>query len=247
MTTATQIADWLVKYRADDAGAPIDAMSLEKHLFYAQGFFLATEHEPLFLDEIEAWRDGPVVPAVYQRYKKHGAQLIEQAAQAPPAFETKKEEFLFDVVRFLRSHTALALSDATHAEDPWMNARKPFKRGDYSSVPLSRDTLHTYFATLIDEGEDALSAHALLDTLPEPRWGWSYVAGVCARRMTKHPFYLYGIGLWKEKLWEAPASPPSVPRDCFKPPKKEQSKTATFSTVEEYRKIRAAERLAAAE
>lgn len=69
MATALEIADWLVRYRAEDAGAPIDAMSLQKHLFYAQGFHLAIAHEPLFADEMRAWRNGPVVPAVYHRYR----------------------------------------------------------------------------------------------------------------------------------------------------------------------------------
>ncbi len=47
MHTATQIADWIVRFRAE-AAAPVDPMSLQKLLFYAKAFHLARHGEPLF-------------------------------------------------------------------------------------------------------------------------------------------------------------------------------------------------------
>ena len=55
MLTATQIADWIVRFRAE-AAAPVDPMSLQKLLFYAQAFHLARHGEPLFLEKFKAWR-----------------------------------------------------------------------------------------------------------------------------------------------------------------------------------------------
>lgn len=249
MTTALEIADWLVRYRAEDAGAPIDAMSLQKHLFYAQGFHLATAHEPLFPDEMQAWRNGPVVPAVYQRYKQFGAAPIEQPlGGTPTSLGSSTEEFLCSIVAFLAPYTAIALSDATHCEEPWLEARRGYRRWDPSNKPIPHKGLAEHFGRLIDDGENALSAHALLDGVPEPRWGSLYVAGICARLMTKHPFYRAGVALWREKLWQPPPGPADLPKELFQPPPKGTfTEGMRFSTLDEYRKLREDEEKHAAE
>ena len=249
MTTAIQIADWLVMYRAEVVGAPIDAMSLEKHLFYGQGFHLAVNRAPLFNETIEAWRDGPVVPAVWRRYHNYGGRPIMEPDANPGSVSFNTQLFLADLVVFLSSHTAPELSLATHAEEPWINARKPFSRFDPSNVPLDSDQLLTYFSKLISEGEDALSRHALFDTLPEPRWGWAYVAGICSRRMTKHPFFKSGTAQWREKLWTAPANAeaPLAKMEMKPPRRRDAPPSARFSSIREYEELRRRERLDAAE
>lgn len=240
MATALEIADWLVRYRAEDAGAPIDAMSLQKHLFYAQGFHLAIAHEPLFADEMRAWRNGPVVPAVYHRYKECGAAPIE-----PPSDGTSEslgssiDEFLCSVIAFLAPYTAIALSDATHCEEPWLEGRRGYRRSEPSDKPIPRESLTEHFAQLIDDGENALSAYALLEGVPEPRWGSLYIAGICARLRTKHPFYRSGVALWREKLWQPPAGPVDLPKELFQPPPKGTlTEGMRFSTRDEYRRLR---------
>jgi uncharacterized phage-associated protein len=51
--SANDIASWFVRYAADDLGAPVDPMSLEKLIYYAQAFHLVLKNEPLFPDEIQ--------------------------------------------------------------------------------------------------------------------------------------------------------------------------------------------------
>lgn len=46
-------------------------------LYHAQGHFLATHKKPLFTDKIEAWRSGPVVKNVYDRFEKYGNLAID--------------------------------------------------------------------------------------------------------------------------------------------------------------------------
>ncbi len=238
MPTASGVADWLVKHRADDAGVPIDAMSLEKHLFYAQGFFLATRGRPLFADEIRAWRDGPVVPDVWRRYAKHGGRPILKSAGAPPPLADDVENFLSDIVRFLSPYPAIQLSGATHAEDPWKTARAPFGRHDASDVPISQEVIASYFTALISEGEESLSQHAVLDMVPEPRWGWLYVAGICSRAMRAHPFFILGTSMWNARLWETPEAP-AYSDELYRPPTlSEAMEFYEFTSAEEYQQLR---------
>jgi Protein of unknown function (DUF4065) len=102
MPTATQIADWIVRFRHDDLAVPVDPMSLEKLVYYAQCFRLALAGVRLFSDEIYARRHGPVIPAVYDAYEAHGAQPIIPTPGDAPQLGTDIEQFLSEVVRFFR-------------------------------------------------------------------------------------------------------------------------------------------------
>ncbi len=41
----------------------MSAMKLQKLVYYSQGWHLVFDGEPLFAERIEAWANGPVVPA----------------------------------------------------------------------------------------------------------------------------------------------------------------------------------------
>jgi len=203
-----------VRYRADDVGVPVDPMSLEKHVFYSQSFYLALTRQPLFGEEVEAWRDGPVVPAVYHAYKSFGALPIIPTDGGAATLDENVECFLQEVVTFFGRYTALQLSDATHAEPPWRDARKGLHRRDPSRVRIPKEVLLSCYATLMSDGEEALSRQELLGVIPEPRWAWLYVAGICRRKMVRHPFYSLPFA---EKLVESTSTPTKYPDDFYAP------------------------------
>jgi uncharacterized phage-associated protein len=80
---AKDIAEWFVRYSADELGAPVDPMSLEKLVYYAQAFHFVLKDEPLFPDELQAWKWGPVIPGVYKKYATYGANPIILAHDGP--------------------------------------------------------------------------------------------------------------------------------------------------------------------
>jgi uncharacterized phage-associated protein len=219
VTTATQVAEWIVRHSAEDLDAPVDPMSLEKLLYYAQCFFLVTNRTPLFGDEVRAWRNGPIVRAVYNAYARFDANPIILRDGSWPSLEEKVESHLEEVVGFFGSYTGLKLASATHAEDPWKNARQGYRRIDPSDEPMPVEQLKAYYCTLVADGEDALSSHELLDVVPTPRWGTYYLAGICARRMLDHP--LYDISLAKKLAEPVPPAPALAP-DFYKPARKKE-------------------------
>src|SRR5260370_316231 len=100
MLTATQTADWIVRFRIE-AAAPVDPMSLQKLLFYAQAFRLARHGEPLFAEEFQAWRDGPVVPAVWRHFRENSTPFIlPKKGVAKPPVDGELEESIRDTVGF---------------------------------------------------------------------------------------------------------------------------------------------------
>jgi len=79
MHSATQIADWIVRFRAE-AAAPVDPMSLQKLLFYAQAFHLARHGDALFADKFKAWVDG------VQTYQKPMVRSFSSILRSKTAF-----------------------------------------------------------------------------------------------------------------------------------------------------------------
>lgn len=189
MSTATQVADWIVRFSHDDLAAPVTPMSLEKITYYAQCFWLALEGDPLFKEPIRAWRHGPVIRAVWDAYRDHGAQPIIPTPDGDQKIDANVEQFLCDLVTFLGGYTAIQLSNATHAEEPWLKARQGYGRRDNSDILMPVDELRSYYCSLISEGEEALSAQELWDVVPHPRWAHIYVAGISSRKVFHHPFY----------------------------------------------------------
>ena len=242
MPTATQYADWMVEYCAKELGAPLDPMGLEKQLYYAQGFSLALRGEQLFPENFEAWKNGPVIHSVWDRYS--GSAPIEGKRSkifgySLPPLNPNAETgvFLSDVVGFLGLLNAVELSIATHCEEPWLRARKGLGPRDYSKEIISRESMQIYFADLMEEGEEALSAKALLSDIPAPRWGWFYVAGICARRMVNHPLYLRGLSLWgpKSRLGDKSASRPEIDAAVYKPLRKSEAEDVdSFDSIDSF-------------
>jgi uncharacterized phage-associated protein len=224
MLTATQVADWIVRYRAE-LGAPVDPMSLQKLLFYTQAFHLARHGEALFAEDFKAWVNGPVVPQVWHRYNADNATLINQPADdETPEIDDEVEARIGNTVAFFSRMTAFTLSDATHNEDPWIDARGGLSHHERSDNQIPTDGIRIYYASLLCDGENALSKQAPLDDIPEPRIGSFYRAGICVRGMKRHPLY---SPTW-EKALTLPMSPePDVSDEMLAPVERRDFVSAT--------------------
>jgi uncharacterized phage-associated protein len=217
MLTATQVADWIVRFRFD-AAAPVDPMSLQKLLYYAQAFHLARHGEPMFENGFQAWRDGPVQPRVWHHYKENSVPVIRpKKGDLNTPVSPDLESELRDTVGFFSRMTPFWLSDATHNEDPWIDARHGFDAHESSAVPIPDDKIRVYYAGLLWDGEEALSRQEALDDLPEPRTGSFYRAGICVRGMKRHPIY---TPAWADALTRPVPEEPELPQDLYAPIKR---------------------------
>jgi len=62
--------------KANDEGDLITQMKLMKLVYIGFGWVKALLDRDLFPDEIEAWRHGPVIPALYHEFKHFGSRPI---------------------------------------------------------------------------------------------------------------------------------------------------------------------------
>ena len=76
---------------------------------------LAIHNKPLIYDEVEAWTHGPVIPAIYQEFKKWGSRIIERIAQRKPEPFTDEESGILDgVFEHYGKYCGYYLSQITH-------------------------------------------------------------------------------------------------------------------------------------
>lgn len=138
---ALMIAKKVINATNTEQGDSITNLKLQKLLYYLQGFWLAYYNVPLFDEDIEAWMYGPVVPIVYDAYKKFGKRALEPTDEVLD-LDTEDEEIFFqEVYNAYSKFSAVALMEMSHAEAPWCTTQ--VGRGSV----ISREKLRGFFKT----------------------------------------------------------------------------------------------------
>jgi uncharacterized phage-associated protein len=128
------------------AGA-MTAMKLQKLVYYSQAWSLVWKEEPLFNEEIEAWSNGPVVPELYNKHR--GSFSVSAIDGGNVNNLTAQQKTVVDaVVEFYSKYTAQQLSDLTHSEKPWLEARQGFGAGERCNSKITTAMLHEYYSGL---------------------------------------------------------------------------------------------------
>ncbi|MEE1296908.1 MAG: DUF4065 domain-containing protein [Bifidobacterium sp.] len=122
-------------------------MKMQKLVFYAQANSLSTTGKPLFPEEFEAWRGGPVCRELYQCHR--GKMIIrpgELPGSDPSSTLTVQERAMVDAVcGTLHTLSGNALSARTHAEDPWRDARGGLPSTANSITEIPKDAIREYY------------------------------------------------------------------------------------------------------
>lgn len=117
MLTCFDVANYFLSIGdADD----MTNLKLQKMVYFAQGHCLAKCDERLYNEDIEAWVNGPVIPELYNEYKKYKDNSIP----APENFNYKivkdKRDILDAVHIEYGQYDAITLLDMTHIKSsPW--------------------------------------------------------------------------------------------------------------------------------
>lgn len=124
-------------------------MKLQKLLYYCQGWHLAWDEVPLFDNEIEAWANGPVIRDVYNMHR--GRFWLNNSWSPngnPDNLSTDEKETIEAVCEAFSDWTACQMSEATHKERPWLEARNGLRAGERGSDSMDVGVIQDYFAGL---------------------------------------------------------------------------------------------------
>lgn len=133
---------------------PVTPMKLQKLVYYAHGWNLGLNDEPLLDELVEAWRYGPVIPSIYHEFKHFGTKPISEKAK----YIDLKTLRLYDhplpadenVLRLLQKiwevygkASAIKLSNMTHQPGtPWYRVYDP---NGPRNQKIDNDIIKNYF------------------------------------------------------------------------------------------------------
>jgi len=119
----------------------IGQMKLNKLAYYVQAWSLVWREQPAFSERIEAWKDGPVVRALWVDQQHHASLQLQGATPLPP-------DLAAHVDRVLVAYGHLSpeqLSRLTHNEDPWRLARDGVPKGVASEAEITHDAMTKFY------------------------------------------------------------------------------------------------------
>lgn len=151
MPTAHDIARYILSRRA------MTAMKMQKLVYYAQAWTLAREGKPLFDEPIEAWVNGPVVRDLYDVHRGQFSLSSWPTGDATAMSGTQRA-IVDEVLNTYGERTATWLSQLTHSEDPWRNARRGVPDNVRSAAIIDPDEMRSYYRAAEQRGQGPAAA-----------------------------------------------------------------------------------------
>ncbi len=137
----------------------VSNLKLQKLLYFIQVYFLMNkkDNEPCFVEQIEAWDFGPVVPVAYREYKQYGSTDIPSIDEyinfdEDDPWDSTMTEFdedcireddkklINEVVTKLADYSATDLVDITHRQAPWKDVYVKYRNNE-----ITIESIRKYF------------------------------------------------------------------------------------------------------
>lgn len=142
MFSANDVAQYIFKLLGE-----MTAMKLQKLLYYSQAWSLVWDDRPLFNEEIEAWVNGPIVPDIYASHRGK-YQLSDWQQGNWKNLDAKAKETIEAVLKTYGDKSSHWLSELTHQEEPWKNARKGLAVGERGNNTITHESMAEYYSNL---------------------------------------------------------------------------------------------------
>jgi uncharacterized phage-associated protein len=142
MVSAHDVAAYIIAKHG-----PLSAMKLQKLVYYAQAWSLVWDDRQLFPEPIEAWANGPVVRDLYERHRGRFELRDWQWGNAA-TLDGDARDTVDAVLKFYGHKSAQYLSDLTHSESPWAEAREGVPDGERGAAEISLASMAEYYGSL---------------------------------------------------------------------------------------------------
>lgn len=145
MASVDDVAAELLKLRGS-----MDTFKLQKLVYYCQAWHLIWEDAPLFDEPIEAWANGPVVPALFNKHR--GRYRVDSWEWGNPHRLTDAETSTVKAVAdFYGARSGHDLASLTHQEDPWRLTRERagLGTGERGRAEISLAAMTEYYGSLV--------------------------------------------------------------------------------------------------
>ena len=149
MPTIFDVAKYILEKNGD-----MTAMKLQKLAYYAKAWGLVWDEEEIFTEDFQAWANGAVAPALYEKHRglfKVYPGLFQDADS--DALSPQQKETIDKVFDFYGKYTAQQLSDINHQEDPWIDARDEIHPTARSTSVITPAAMAEYYSGIWNDRE----------------------------------------------------------------------------------------------
>ena len=135
---ALDVARYLI-----EAYGPMAHRMLQKLLYYCQAGSLGWTGVPMFGNRIEAWANGPVVVDLWNAHRYQ--PWIDTVTGGQHALDPEARAIADSIWSAFGRFTANDLSDMSHREAPWRDARGTLSPGARGNVEISQEAMRDFY------------------------------------------------------------------------------------------------------
>lgn len=149
MANVFDVARYILSRLGESGNLPITTWKLQKLVYYAQAWSLVWDDSALFPERIKAWANGPVCPALYGAHKgQFQISALPEGLGDVGALSNEQRETIEIVLAHYGPKPAQYLSELTHRERPWMEARGDLRPGERGDNEITLEAMSEYYGSL---------------------------------------------------------------------------------------------------
>lgn len=126
----------------------MSTMKLQKLCYYCQAWSLVWDDAPLFQEEFEAWANGPVCKELFTKTRGQYSVSAADETGGDDNLTPEQKETIDIVLTHYASHDAQWLSQLTHLERPWNEAREGIPKDMSCSSIIAKESMAEYYGGL---------------------------------------------------------------------------------------------------
>lgn len=143
MANVFDVARYILEQRGE-----MSTMKLQKLCYYAQAWGLVWDDKPLFEENFEAWANGPVCRELFAKTKgKYSVSASDETGGMNNLTEEERDT-IDAVLEHYGDKSAQWLSQLTHMEDPWKEAREGIPAGVGCNRVITKESMAIYYGGL---------------------------------------------------------------------------------------------------
>lgn len=148
MATVFDVAKYILELCRGQGVLPITTWKLQKLVYYSQAWSLVWDDEPLFEEEIQAWANGPVCPELYKAHRGRLKIYDSDVEGNSDNLDQNQRDTINVVFEHYGKKTAQYLSELTHQEQPWKDARGSLLPGIRGNSVITLESMAEYYGGL---------------------------------------------------------------------------------------------------
>ena len=138
----------VARYILERKGGHVSTMKLQKLVYYSQAWNLVWDEKPLFNSPIEAWANGPVTRELYRQHRGHFTANEEMFSGDSNSLTADEKETIDADLGAYGHLSGQQLSDLSHSERPWREAREGVEDGASSTNEVSQEIMQDFYSAM---------------------------------------------------------------------------------------------------